>query len=52
MQTLRVQFEQEMSFADPDASPRRLCERVLGERRAVQVPGGARLEATVLAESA
>ncbi|MDQ0895274.1 macrolide transport system ATP-binding/permease protein [Agromyces ramosus] len=36
---LRVQLlEQDVRFADPDASPRRLYERVLGERRAEQVP--------------
>lgn len=36
---LRVQLlEQDQRFADPDASPRRLYERVLGERRAEQVP--------------
>jgi macrolide transport system ATP-binding/permease protein len=36
---LRVQLlEQDVRFADPDASPRRLYERVLGERRAQQVP--------------
>ena len=38
---LRVQLlEQDVRFADPDASPRRLYERVLGERRAEQVPLG------------
>jgi macrolide transport system ATP-binding/permease protein len=31
-------LEQDVRFADPDASPRRLYERVLGERRAEQVP--------------
>lgn len=36
---LRVQLlEQDVRFADPDASPRRLYERMLGERRAEQVP--------------
>ena len=36
---LRVQLlEQDVRFADPDASPRRLYERVLGARRAEQVP--------------
>jgi macrolide transport system ATP-binding/permease protein len=36
---LRVQLlEQDVRFADPDASPRRLYERTLGERRAEQVP--------------
>ena len=36
---LRVQLlEQDVRFADPDASPRRIYERVLGERRAEQVP--------------
>ncbi|MBT2499005.1 ABC-F family ATP-binding cassette domain-containing protein [Agromyces sp. ISL-38] len=30
-------LEQDVRFADPDASPRRLYERVLGERRAEQV---------------
>ena len=36
---LRVQLlEQDVRFADPDASPRHLYERVLGERRAEQVP--------------
>lgn len=36
---LRVQLlEQDVRFADPDATPRRLYERVLGERRAEQVP--------------
>lgn len=36
---LRVQLlEQDVRFADPDASPRRLYERVLGEQRAEQVP--------------
>ncbi|MGW4928006.1 ABC-F family ATP-binding cassette domain-containing protein [Agromyces sp. NPDC004153] len=36
---LRVQLlEQDVRFADPDASPRRLYERVLGDRRAEQVP--------------
>jgi macrolide transport system ATP-binding/permease protein len=36
---LRVQLlEQDVRFSDPDASPRRLYERVLGERRAEQVP--------------
>lgn len=36
---LRVQLlEQDVRFADPDASPRRLYERLLGERRAEQVP--------------
>ncbi|TYL52645.1 ATP-binding cassette domain-containing protein [Agromyces mariniharenae] len=36
---LRVQLlEQDVRFADPDAAPRRLYERVLGERRAEQVP--------------
>jgi macrolide transport system ATP-binding/permease protein len=36
---LRVQLlEQDVRFADPDASPRGLYERVLGERRAEQVP--------------
>ncbi|HEU0181625.1 MAG TPA: ATP-binding cassette domain-containing protein [Agromyces mariniharenae] len=36
---LRIQLlEQDVRFADPDASPRRLYERVLGERRAEQVP--------------
>ncbi|WP_022894006.1 ATP-binding cassette domain-containing protein [Agromyces subbeticus] len=38
---LRVQLlEQDVRFADPDASPRALYERVLGERRAEQVPLG------------
>ncbi|MFC9561452.1 ABC-F family ATP-binding cassette domain-containing protein [Agromyces sp. NPDC056965] len=38
---LRVQLlEQDVRFADPDASPRRLYERTLGERRAEQVPLG------------
>lgn len=38
---LRVQLlEQDVRFADPDASPRRLYERALGERRAEQVPLG------------
>ncbi|RXZ72240.1 ABC-F family ATP-binding cassette domain-containing protein [Agromyces albus] len=31
-------LEQDVRFADPDASPRRLYERALGERRAEQVP--------------
>ena len=36
---LRVSLlEQDVRFADPDASPRALYERVLGERRAEQVP--------------
>ena len=36
---LRVQLlQQDVRFADPDASPRRLYERVLGARRAEQVP--------------
>jgi macrolide transport system ATP-binding/permease protein len=36
---LRVQLlEQDVRFADPDATPRRLYERVLGARRAEQVP--------------
>ncbi|HET6672771.1 MAG TPA: ATP-binding cassette domain-containing protein, partial [Agromyces sp.] len=36
---LRVQvLEQDVRFADPDASPRRLYGRVLGERRAEEVP--------------
>ncbi|MFD4422548.1 ABC-F family ATP-binding cassette domain-containing protein [Agromyces sp. NPDC058484] len=36
---LRAQLlEQDVRFADPDASPRRLYDRVLGERRAEQVP--------------
>lgn len=36
---LRVQLlEQDVRFADPGATPRRLYERVLGERRAEQVP--------------
>jgi macrolide transport system ATP-binding/permease protein len=36
---LRVQLlEQDVRFADTDASPHRLYERVLGERRAEQVP--------------
>jgi macrolide transport system ATP-binding/permease protein len=36
---LRVQLlEQDVRFTDPDASPRRLYERVLGQRRAEQVP--------------
>ncbi|MEV1130062.1 ATP-binding cassette domain-containing protein [Agromyces sp. NPDC049794] len=36
---LRVQLlEQDVRFTDPDAAPRRLYERVLGERRAGQVP--------------
>ena len=36
---LRVRLlEQDVRFADPDASARRLYERVLGERRAEQVP--------------
>ncbi|GAA4379058.1 ABC-F family ATP-binding cassette domain-containing protein [Agromyces bauzanensis] len=38
---LRAQLlEQDVRFADPDASPRHLYERVLGERRAEQVPLG------------
>ncbi|MBM7829875.1 macrolide transport system ATP-binding/permease protein [Agromyces cerinus] len=38
---LRVQLlEQDVRFADPAASPRRLYERALGERRAEQVPLG------------
>ncbi|WP_448809187.1 ABC-F family ATP-binding cassette domain-containing protein [Agromyces bauzanensis] len=38
---LRVQLlEQDVRFHDPDASPRRLYERVLGARRADQVPLG------------
>ncbi|WP_234980699.1 ATP-binding cassette domain-containing protein [Agromyces cerinus] len=38
---LRVQLlEQDVRFADPAASPRRLYERTLGERRAEQVPLG------------
>ncbi|MEF3403614.1 ABC-F family ATP-binding cassette domain-containing protein [Agromyces sp. CCNWLW203] len=38
---LRVQLlEQDVRFADPDATPRRLYERVLGERRVEQVPLG------------
>jgi macrolide transport system ATP-binding/permease protein len=38
---LRVQLlEQDVRFADPDASPSRLYERVLGERRAERVPLG------------
>lgn len=36
---LRVQLlEQDVRFTDPDGSPRRLYERVLGQRRAEQVP--------------
>jgi macrolide transport system ATP-binding/permease protein len=36
---LRVSLlEQDVRFADPDASPRALYERILGERRAEQVP--------------
>ncbi|MDQ0574545.1 ABC-F family ATP-binding cassette domain-containing protein [Agromyces albus] len=36
---LRVRLlEQDVRFADPDASPRRLYEQALGERRAEQVP--------------
>ncbi len=36
---LRVQsLEQDVRFAEPDASPRRLYEHALGERRAEQVP--------------
>ena len=36
---LRVQLlEQDVRFADPSRSPRELYERVLGERRAEQVP--------------
>ncbi|WP_350347444.1 ATP-binding cassette domain-containing protein [Agromyces sp. G08B096] len=31
-------LEQDVRFADPDASPRELYERTLGERRAEQVP--------------
>jgi macrolide transport system ATP-binding/permease protein len=31
-------LEQDVRFADPDASPRTLYERTLGERRAEQVP--------------
>lgn len=38
---LRVQLlEQDVRFTDPGASPRRLYERALGERRAEQVPLG------------